>query len=352
MNDNYRLGKPLPGRVAVLRALPGLGDMLCAVPALRALRAGLPEARITLIGLSAARSVVQRLNQYVDEFIEFPGYPGLPDVRPDLEAIPAFVQRVQEQRFNLALQMHGSGTISNPVTVLFGAARTAGFYLPGQYCPDPDLYLPFAENESEVRRNLRLVTYLGFQAQGEQLEFPLTGDDREAMAALAMGHGLHPGEYAIVHPGARSVERRWPVERFAAAGDALARRGLRVVLTGPADEAAVTHGVARAMSAPAIDLAGHTTLGGMAALLRDARLLVCNDTGVSHLAAALHVPSVVIFTATDPNRWAPLDRRSHRVVAQSTGPAGLSSLDISRIPVEAVLTEVSALLEGPVADAA
>jgi ADP-heptose:LPS heptosyltransferase len=82
-------------------------------------------------------------------------------------------------------------------------------------------------------------------------------------------------------------------------------------------ERALTERVAHAMSTRAIDLAGRTDLGALAALLADARLLIANDTGVSHLAAALGVPSVVVFTSSDCARWAPLDLRRHRTVLAS-----------------------------------
>jgi ADP-heptose:LPS heptosyltransferase len=72
------------------------------------------------------------------------------------------------------------------------------------------------------------------------------------------------------------------------------------------------------MKAPSWNLAGRTSLGALAVLLQDACLLICNDTGVSHLAAALKVKSVAIFTKSDPLRWAPLDRDRHRAVCSTT----------------------------------
>src|SRR5690606_34562089 len=72
------------------------------------------------------------------------------------------------------------------------------------------------------------------------------------------------------------------------------------------------------MRSPAVNASGETSLGVAAALLERAALLVTNDTGISHLAAALGTPSVVVFLASDPERWAPLDRERHRpVVARS-----------------------------------
>jgi ADP-heptose:LPS heptosyltransferase len=176
---------------------------------------------------------------------------------------------------------------------------------------------------------LRLVEFLGIPGRGEHLDFPVREEDRRALGALHGVSDLRPGTYACVHPGASVPGRRWPAERFAAVAGALADRGLRVVLTGTAEEAELTRAVAGALRAPHVDLAGRTDLGALAALLAGARLLVCNDTGVSHLAAALGVPSVVLFTGSDPDRWAPLDRRRHRAVGRGRSP-GVDPRDVIR----------------------
>jgi ADP-heptose:LPS heptosyltransferase len=94
------------------------------------------------------------------------------------------------------------------------------------------------------------------------------------------------------------------VERFARVADGLAERGWHVGVTGVPSEAALVGEVRAAMRAPSTDLCGRTSLGGFAALLRDAERLVSNDTGAAHLAAAVDTPSVTVFLAGDPVRWA------------------------------------------------
>ncbi len=351
VNPGHRLGER-PERVAILRALPGLGDLLCIIPALRALRTALPQAQVTLVGLPAARWFVSRFPRYVDRLLEFPGWPGLLEQPPWLEPIPAFLGRAQGQRFHLAVQMHGNGSLTNPITVLLGARLSAGFYLPGSYCPDPERFLLWVEEEPEVRRYLRLMEHLGVPSQGEELEFPLLEGDLRELRGLPEAREMRPGQYVCVHPGAAHHSRRWTPRRFAAVADGLASRGLRVVLTGSAGEVTLVQEVASAMASRPVDLAGRTSVGALAALLKGARLTVCNDTGVSHLAAALGVPSVIIFTRSNPQRWAPLDRQLHLVVHQhSADKHHTCSADLSRyhcapdITPAMVLAQVDHLLQ-------
>lgn len=304
-----------PRRVVIFRAL-NLGDMLCAIPALRALRGALPESEITLIGLPWARLLVEQYPHYLDDFIEFPGMPGFPEQTPQIGRFPEFLASVQQRRFQLAVQMQGSGELSNALTMLFGAKHTAGFYRSGNYRPNRETFWLYPEGKSEVGRNLELVSRMGAEPESRRLEFPLFESDRREFEQLQQETGLRPGEYICLHPGARAEARRWPAERFAAVADALSAWGMQVVVTGTAQEAEISDRVIAQMNRPelVVDLTGKTGLGGLAALLKGSRLLVCNDTGVSHLAAALEVPSVVIFSASDPKRWAPENDVLHRAL--------------------------------------
>jgi ADP-heptose:LPS heptosyltransferase len=310
-----------PASLVVFRALQ-LGDMLCAVPALRALRTALPRAHIALVGLPWAQQFAQRFNAYIDEFIAFPGHPLLPEQPVRHEALAGFYAGLCARRFDLALQLHGSGDVSNDIVSGFGAGVMAGFCRGGAVRRARSVLFTYPETGTEPERLLLLVEQLGAAAAtaataaaGTQLEFPLSRQDEDELAASGVARGLEPGKYICIHPGARQRDKCWPARHFAELGDRLASEfGLEVVLTGSAQEADLTAEVARHMHRTPVDAAAPISIGAMAALMRDARLLLCNDTGVSHIAAGLKLKSVVIFSKADIARWAPLDRHTHRCI--------------------------------------
>jgi ADP-heptose:LPS heptosyltransferase len=318
--------------IVLFRALQ-LGDMLCAIPAFRAVRVAFPDSRITLAGMPWAHALVTRFMHYLDDFIAFPGVPQLPEQPADVAALPGFFADMRARHFDSAMQLHGSGVQTNAIVAQFGAKRTVGFHPRGESAAAGDFY-PYPERGHEIRRLLRLLEFLGIPSQGEALEFPLYDDDYHELHALTGMDALEPGRYVCLHPGARDVVKRWPAKHFARIGEALHDAGYRVVLTGSGAERTLTTAIARTMRNPSINCAAPVSVGAIAALLNHARLLVTNDTGVSHVAAALRLPSVVVFSATDPDRWAPLDTTLHRVVR-----------DPGRADVSGVLRAVLQLLE-------
>src|SRR4051812_35671702 len=299
---------PEGGRVAIFRALPGLGDLLCVTPALRALRQARPDVEITYIGLAGTGPLLSRYRHLVDEFLACPGFPGLPDVPADARAVPGFLATAQTRRFDLAIQLHGSGTSTNLIVQLLGATRTAGHVPNGMARPDAETYLPWIEDTSEVRRSLRLMAHLGWPSDDERLEFPITP---ETLAPEL------PAAYAVVHPGASIAARRWTSSGFIEVATALANDGLPLVLTGSGEEIERNRCIAEALGSAAIDLTGSTSLDQLAVVLAGSRLVIANDTGIAHLADALRVPSVVVFTGSSPARWASLDPVRHPAVPGS-----------------------------------
>lgn len=298
-------------KIAVFRALQ-LGDMLCVIPAMRALRAAFPYAHITLLGLPWAESFVKRFHHYFDAFIHFPGYPGLPEQTFDPEQIPLFLAAMQEQAFDLVLQMQGNGSIVNPMVALMRGRYTAGFWRQEDGCPDAGLFLEYPENVSEIERHLMLMEYLDIPTLGKTLEFPITAQDVKEFDLLDFP--FEAKEYICVHPGSRGSWRQWPPQLFAGMADKFAEKGWKIVLTGTQDERALTEEVASLMVHDAFNTAGKTTLGSLGVLIKNARALLSNCTGVSHMAAALETPSIIISMDGEPGRWAPLNKSLHYTI--------------------------------------
>jgi ADP-heptose:LPS heptosyltransferase len=298
-------------KIGVFRALQ-LGDMLCTIPAIRALRQAYPHAQILLLGLPWAKSFTERFDHYFDGFIRFPGYPGLPEQGFDPEQFYQFTGDMQQQKFDLILQMQGNGSLVNPMLELFGAKYLAGFKTEGHYAPDIGLFLPYPDHGSEIERHLALMDHLGIESLGTELEFPIMECDEEELSRLKLP--IEAQRYICVHPGSRGSWRQWPTAYFAALADFCIEQGYQAVITGTKDETEIVDSVISQMKNPPINTAGQTSLGAAGALIRDAALLISNCTGVSHIAAAFKTPSVVISMDGEPHRWGPLDHDRHRTI--------------------------------------
>jgi ADP-heptose:LPS heptosyltransferase len=343
------LADPAVKRVALVRLRVGLGDLLCSMPATRALRRFRPDLHVTLVTWPEMGPVVARMGDDVDELLPFPGFPGIPERPPRTELWTDFVDGACSRRFDLAVQCYGANAVANRVTSSLGARHIGGF-LPVGCSPERDheLHLRYPAELHEKWRHLALMRHLGVPAPAgtDELWFPIHAKDEEAHQRLLAEEELVPGGYAVVHPGATSPSRRWPAERFAAVADWLAHEGVAVVLTGTPAEAAITSAVRGAMSHPAHDLTGATSLGGLAALLRDCATVVANDTGTAHLAVSVKAPTVTVFLSGDPVRWAHPGPENH-VVRTDVGCNPCSHLMCPidyrcahRVDVEAVIGHV------------
>lgn len=133
------------------------------------------------------------------------------------------------------------------------------------------------------------------------------------------------GPWAFLHPGSGSPSKNWPVESFLVLACLLARYcGLQpVFLAGEADDAVVSRLRERGMPYP---LFHHLELDELASMLAAGRIYVGNDSGVTHLAAALGIPTMALFGPTDPAQWAPRGPRVHVVRSVPATTEGLRSL--------------------------
>ena len=341
-----------PRRIAIFRALQ-LGDLLLAVPALRAIRTRFPSAEITLIGLPWAAAFAQRFHHYIDRFVEFAGYPGIDEVETTLERTRHFLAEQRDYAYDLIIQMHGSGETSNACVLDMGGRMTVGYYPPsvGTRFSPPALLdaeslpsgrlkrvstdfqgLPYPDDVHEIERNLGLARLLGCQAVNTHLEFPLFSQDYAEAARLLYKLPRATRPWIGLHAGARPPARRWPVAYFAQVADTLAQRfHAQVILTGGHGEETTVEAVAQQMKSHYLNLAGKTSLGGLAALISELDLFISNDTGPAHIANAVDTPGITIFGPVDPARWAALDQQRHPFVRR---PVSCSPCDYWECPID------------------
>lgn len=326
-----------PRKVVLLRA-SRIGDFLCAVPAFRALRAALPDAEITLITLPMLQDLALR-SPYLDRVALFPGFPGIAEQLFDARRTISFLQEMQEERFDLAVQMQGSGVNSNPFTLLLGARATAGFIRQDDLAGQLDAVLPYPQRGHEIQRVLALTTFLGAPPQGVEIEFPLWPEDTGEADVLLQG-AQHP--LIGLHPAARDATRRWALERFATVGVELRQRhDGTLVLLGEPEEQAIGNEVALRVGKPCLNLVGKTSLVVLGAVIARLAVLITNDTGPAHIAYALRTPTVTVFGSGNPASNGPLQAGPYRVLAHEVPcrPCGYAICPIGYVCLEGVTVQ-------------
>lgn len=300
-------------RILVVKFL-GLGSVLLATPMLRALRARWPDARVTFLTFAQNAELVSRLD-CVDEVVTVPrgSVAGL------LAAVPALLLRLRRGRFDLALDLEFYSRLSSLVSWASGARRRVGFFVRarwrGSLLTDPVYFNPTLPYGRAV---LALLKPLGVEeVDAGRLLAPRLGT-AEAAASRARLERLGvpaAGTLVAVNVNASDLceERRWPADRFARLverfRDEVAPVDRFVFLGAPGEEAAVAEVLARldpAVRAACLDLSGRTSQLDLVVLLQRSALLVSNDSGPLHLAAALGVPTASFYGPETPALYGPV----------------------------------------------
>ncbi|MBD1430528.1 glycosyltransferase family 9 protein [Sphingobacterium sp. DN04309] len=308
-------------KIGIFRALY-LGDILCSIPAIRHLKCHYPDSCIYYIGLPHLRDFVMRFS-FIDFYIDFPGCEGLPEQEVVESEVQRFIREGKEEEFDLLIQMHGNGTIVNDFLGQLEAKRLVGFSPETNL--DPVDWFPYPESEHEVHRHFQLLKHIGIPAENfnEQLEYPIFVGECQDFEALKEVYGF--SEYVVFHVGAKSELRRWPIQNFALLAKYLKKYNLKIVCTGTTAEYAHVKEFINLIGENCINLAGLTGYGSLGCIIRDAKLLVSNCTGVSHIAAALKTKSIIISLDGEPERWGPLNMDLH-VTFNGLEPLSIESI--------------------------
>lgn len=319
-------------KVALLKA-SRIGDFFNTFPAFAAFRQALPGVEISVITLPILIDLAERCPA-IDRVLPFPGYPGLADQFFDARRTAAFFAAMQEEYFDLAVQIQGTGVYSNPFTLMLGARWTAGFIRDDDPPGRLSAALPWPTRGHEIRRNLALTEFLGAPTVTDLPDLRLRPDDQSAAEAFL---SPLPEPWIGIHTSARDSTRRWPVERFAQAAARIQRRhGGTVILVGEIRDRETMEAAAQSAGAPFCNLAGRTSIPVTAAVLQRLAVFLTNDTGPAHIAYAVGAPTVTIFGGGDPARNGPVTAGPHRILAHpiacrpcetGTCPIGLECLE-------------------------
>ncbi|MES2887191.1 MAG: lipopolysaccharide heptosyltransferase II [Pseudomonadota bacterium] len=298
-------------RVLAVR-LDSLGDVIMTTPALAALRHALPHARITLLTSSAATTLAPCLS-VVDDVMGFDAawvQKTQPVGEPPGERERALIEQLRTECFDAAVIFTVCTQSALPAALMCQLAgiplrlahcRENPYGLLTHWVPDPDVIEPGMRHET--RRQMDLVASVGFVPPSERLSLRRhEAAEQHALAEKLSRAGLDlERPMVVVHPGARASSRRYPPERFGIAARMVAERtGHAIVFTGEVCEHEWIEAARAEMGLPSVSLAGELTLSDMVALVSQARVLLSNNSGPVHIAAAVQTPVVVLYALTNP----------------------------------------------------
>ncbi len=327
-------------KIAVLRA-NGLGDFIFVFPAMEALRATYPDAEIILLAKNWHADFLARRPGPIDRVIIIPPTAGVGEPE-GFEADPAeqerFFAAMEQERFDLAIQLHGGGRYSNPFLLRLGARVTVGMKTPD--AAPLDRWIPYIYFQHEVIRYLEVASLVG--ATGMMLEpiVSLREEDLDEARSL-VPETKQP--IVALHPGAGDPRRRWPTEHFAVVGKALAAAGAHVTIIGTKGEQKLVDAVVNDIQGNAQDLCAKTSLGGLAGLLSRCCVLVSNDSGPLHLAGAVGAATVGIYWCFNLVNASPVTRLYHRPFVSWRITCPVCTIDYSRDSCEhraAIVAEI------------
>jgi predicted lipopolysaccharide heptosyltransferase III len=335
-------------RVLVVR-LRSIGDAVLSTPALHALRRFVPHAEIDLL-----------LEDWVAPLLE-----NSPDVtrvvtveRDSFKSRVAVWRSLRASRYDVAYDLHGGSTASI-LAWSSGARHTVGYASYGHArllkhtAPHPAALWGRARLHS-AEQQLALVGWTGVPVTDlPASRITVSEEARAGVADRLRRAGIYDGRpVALFHPAAAFATKTWDAKHFARVADEVSARGFTVVAVAAPHEREVLRSLMSQARLPLVTF-DDLPLPELAALAERARLFVGNDSGVAHIAAALRVPSVVVFGSSNVWHWRPWSVAPAEVAREEMPCApcpGYTCAEfgepecIRRVPVERVLDAVGRVL--------
>lgn len=302
-----------------------LGDIVLALPALTALGNSFPDAKITWLIRPEFAPLLEN-HPHLTEIIPFDRnlfskawfHPGA------LGALISLIMQIRRNKYDVIFDFQGLFRTA-ALAWLSGCKKRFGMANARELAHI--FYTYKIEQDQDcihaVDYYLKIIKAAGANNIDVQFELPITPAENDSVKNLLASHGIKSGEYVVFVPGSAHRDKCWQTERFAALADRITSQfGLPIIAVGTESEKSIVEKIKSTTDVPIVDFAGRTSLRELIALLRAAKLVVSNDTGPGHIAAALGTPLVMMFSWSNPARIAPYGRPECMVAREpySRGP--------------------------------
>ncbi len=298
-----------------------LGDIVMALPALSALRQSFPDAEISWFIRPEFAPLIKNHPDLSEVIIFDRRFLGKAWYNPRaFAALVSLIRRLNRSKFDIVLDLQGLFRTAS-LAWLSGCRKRLGMANARELA---HIFYNLKVEQTEdcihlVDYYLKIVREAGASKTDVQFLLPVDSAAAGWVKKLLKSEGID-GSYAVFVPGSAHADKCWPVERFAALADRVSKQfGLSIAAAGTASEKDVVEELKNKASVPVANLAGATSISELVALLKATRLVVSNDTGPGHIAAALGVPVVLLFGRSNPARVHPYNRPQCAVAIEPDG---------------------------------
>ena len=294
----------------LIRGPNWVGDAVLSIPALKAVRAHFPESEITLLVRPWVAGLFTSA-PFIDKVWTEPKPSGIGDWT-------RITRDIRNFGFDLALLLPNSFE-SALMMFLARVPQRVGYATDGRTWMLTSSITPPEDSRHQVQYYLDLAKALQAGVSTPSIEIEATAEERATARRLLQEEGISATEsFLVLNPGAAyGSAKRWHEDRFASVADVLAKEmKLSVAIIGSEGERPVAELIRKQMQSRTAVLSGRTSLESLIGVLAEASLMITNDSGPMHIAAALGVPTVAVFGSTDERVTSPVGPRT-RVVKSS-----------------------------------
>jgi len=338
-------GLPQNPKILVTRT-DRIGDLVVSTPVFELIKKKYPQSHLAVCIFSEHRELVNG-NPFVDEVILY----DKKGAQKNWIGQWRFAREVHSKKFDLVIHLHATNRMHimgwlARIPIRIGYDRRAPWALTQVFPYDKKAGL---KHETDYLLHLCSAALPQPQVDAGQLlpYVPVTQGNRLSVSNLLQHLGVGVDEpIAVIHPSASDVSKMWPAEKFSEFLKQYTPEKIRWIAVGDVKAAEQTVTISKLSGVPVLDLCGKLSLGMLAALFEKAKLVVSNDSGPAHIAAAVGTPTVSIFGRWQPGmnaeRWKPNGKKAVVVTAsiESIPVAERAFTYVDRISVEQVLDAV------------